>query len=554
MRGSKIVGLESDSSCYDFYLESNQTRPALRVLLINPPPFEVVEPWYDTPSFGRHGLACLAGYLREQDGFSLHIIDAKLERLSFAEVTARALEVAPDVVGLTAFTNEIKPAAKVAEAIGAALPGAVIVIGGVHVTALPERTLREFPAFDVGCVGEGEVTFHELCAAIRDRTPLAAVNGIVYRDPSTGGAIRRTTDRAKIQDLDILPLPAWDLLPRADEYWVMTQRGCPFTCKFCVNPNGRLPRQHSVPRVMAEMSNILDRYAPRKLWFADEIFGVNIDYTRGLLQAMIAAGVGKRTTWWAESHVRFVDYALFVQMREAGCVECGLGIESGDEAALKNLGKGTNVQMVVDAFTAAKRAGVGTIGFFIFGHPNESVRSIRATIDLAVRLNPAIPIFGVMVPYPGTEVARLAARGEAGYQLLTDDWGEYNKQVGGALAFAGLSRRQIEMLQLRGYFEVFLRNHRYRELVGFLWRYRVAGVRILAKLLGLRRDPVAENAPATTRIDAASRDDIAVAAETWAAMQVQSVRSLRAGAGEGGSVGVRRLAIVTPPGDGAPTP
>ena len=61
-------------------------------------------------------------------------------------------------------------------------------------------------------------------------------------------------------------------------------------------------------------------------------------------------------------------------------------------------------------------------------------------MELAVKMNPDLPIFGIMSPYPGTEIARMAANGEAGYKLVTTDWNEYNKQIGGALEFASLSR------------------------------------------------------------------------------------------------------------------
>jgi hypothetical protein len=108
-----------------------------------------VEPWYDTPRFGRHGLACLAGYLRQFDGFAVDVLDAKLERLGVAEIVDHVAALRPDVVGLTAFTNEIKPAARVAGAIRARWPSIVTVIGGVHATALPTRTLEEFPEFDL---------------------------------------------------------------------------------------------------------------------------------------------------------------------------------------------------------------------------------------------------------------------------------------------------------------------------------------------------------------------------------------------------------------------
>lgn len=496
----------------------------LHVLLVNPPPVEIVEPWYDTPRFGRHGLATLAAYLRQFDGFVVSVIDAKLDRLDLDGLERRIAELRPDVVGLTAFTNEIKPAARVARAVKARWPSVVTVIGGVHVTALPARTLEEFPEFDLGCVGEGEITLHELACALRDGLPLDRIDGLVWRE---GGAVRQGRERARVADLDVFPPPAWDLFPRAEEYWVMTQRGCPFTCNFCVNPNGRLPRQHSIPRVVAEIEGIVERYRPSKLWFADEIFSVDLPRTRALLTELERIDLRSRVRWWAETHVRFVDEELFAQMRRAGCDECALGIESGSEPALRKLGKGTSLARVVDAFEAAHRAKLRTIGFFIFGHPGETPETMRETVELAVRLNPALPIFGVMVPYPGTEVAALAARGEGGYRLLTDDWDRFNKQIGGALEFAGLSRREIESAQLRAYVEVFARNGRWRDLAKFVWDHRAAGARLVHKIV---RPPERE-AERPPEPSVRSREDLTSAAASWSAAQSDSVKRLRASAG-----------------------
>eukprot|EP01038_Epipyxis_sp_PR26KG_P003809 gene3809-5451_t len=157
----------------------NHPTTNFRVCLVNPPVISVLEPWYDTPAFGRTALAYLAGYLRQYEGFSIHIIDAKFERLTFEQVRARLKELNPQLVGFTAFTNEIKPAAYQAALLKMDLPDVVTVVGGPHVTALPKETLGEFTSFDLGVVGEGEVTFYELCDALRKGTSLQAVAGLV---------------------------------------------------------------------------------------------------------------------------------------------------------------------------------------------------------------------------------------------------------------------------------------------------------------------------------------------------------------------------------------
>src|SRR5262245_16703166 len=408
-----------------------------RVVLVNPPPFQILEPEYDTPAFGRVGLAYLAGYLRQQEGFQVEIVDAKLERLSFDATIARVLASQPDVVGLGAFTCEIKPSAEIARRVKAASPGTTTVIGGVHVTAIPEHTLREFPVFDVGVHGEGEVTFHELCDSLRmgavpgvPGVPVVPVEipGLVLR---TANGIVVTRPRDRIADQDTIPFPAWDLLPKANQYLLMTQRGCPFNCLFCMNPNGRTARPRSVQNLMDELLMILDRFGPGDIRFGDELFSVNMDRTHELLDAMIAAGVQKRITWMAQTHVHFVDQPLLKKMKQAGARRIGMGIETGDAEVLKATGKGSTPEMILRAGAAAKEAGLPIETYFILGHPNETLDSMKRTIGLAVKLNPETPIFGIMVPFPGTEVGRLAAAGEAGYRLRSTDWDDYDKQIGG---------------------------------------------------------------------------------------------------------------------------
>jgi radical SAM superfamily enzyme YgiQ (UPF0313 family) len=457
-----------------------------KVCLVNPPVISVLEPWYDTPDFGRTALAYLAGYLRQFEGFEVYIIDAKFERLSFEATLDRILELKPDVVGLTAFTNEIKPAAYIAHHVKDALPQCVTVIGGVHVTAIPSETLEEFPMFDLGAVGEGEETLHELCAALREAKgmpsaeKLQGVKGIAYRSLEQ---VELSPPRPRILNQDSIPFPAWDLMPRAETYYVQSIRGCPFNCLFCMNPNGRVARKRSVANVMRELDWIVGTYRPKRISFGDELFSVDMARTAYLLDAMAAAGIGERVSWDLQTHVQFVNRELFSKFKRAGVTRVELGIETGDEEALRRMGKGTSLDSILVACDAARQEGV-TIGtFFLLGQPYETLESLKKTVDLAVKVNPHLPMFGLMTPYPGTEVARMAANGEGGYRLLTTDWDQYNKQIGGAMEFAGLTRPQIEWVQLKAYAKVYLLNRRYTDFVRFVWEYRKAAYEAVKKMV-----------------------------------------------------------------------
>jgi anaerobic magnesium-protoporphyrin IX monomethyl ester cyclase len=503
-----------------------------KVVLVNPPPFRILEPQYDTPRFGRMGLAYLAGYLRQHQPYDVEIVDAKFERLSFEATVSRVLAANPDVVGLGAFTCEVKPAAQVAAMVKAARPSVRTVIGGVHVTAIPEHTLREFPVFDIGVHGEGEVTFHELCESLRIGAPQQDIPGLVLRTPD---GIVATRPRDRIADQDSIPFPAWDLLPDAGEYLLMTQRGCPFNCLFCMNPNGRTARARSIENFMQELSLVLDRHKPTDIRFGDELFSVNMDRCHELLDAMIAAGVQRRMRWTAQTHVHFVDYPLLKKMKEAGAYRIGMGIETGDAEVLKKTGKGSTPEMILKAAAAAKQARLPIETYFIMGHPNESLASMKRTVALAVKMNPDTPIFGIMVPFPGTEVGRLAAAGEAGYRLRSTNWDDYDKQIGGALEFANLSRQRIEMLQMWAYLKVFLWNRRFVDLVRFCWRYRREGFVVTKKIVFRRSDKLTGTAQpdATASTDTGpNREEIIAATKDWQEWQktdLARIKKLRPG-------------------------
>jgi radical SAM superfamily enzyme YgiQ (UPF0313 family) len=451
----------------------------VRVLLINAPPHQRVDE-YDTPNFTRLGLASLASALRATHGAQVAIVDGKFERLNYEQIGQRIQDFSPDVVGLTAFTNEIKPAARVAAMVKDLSPSIATIIGGVHTSALPEQTLNEFPAFDMAAVGEGELTVRDAVAALDSGSSLEAVAGLCLRGP--GGDVHRTAERQTVTNLDEFPPPAWDLLPPSERYLFMTQRGCAYRCTFCMNPNGRTVRTRSVEHVIAELETIVAR-GGRELYMCDELFTANRERTHQLLDAMIAADIGRKLRWSAQTHVNLVDRELFAKMKAAGCFICGLGIETGDPDIMKRMQKGSTMDRVMTARQAARDAGLPIEGLMIIGHPHETWETAMRTIDFAVKLNPERPIIGVMVPYPGTQVAAMAARGEGGYRLLSTDWNDYAKQIGNALAFENLTRRQLEILQMLAYARVFVGNRRWREFAEFVWKYRSEGWAVVRKIL-----------------------------------------------------------------------
>jgi radical SAM superfamily enzyme YgiQ (UPF0313 family) len=364
-------------------------------------------------------------------------------------------------------THMIVVTARIAEEIKRVLPGVTVVLGGFHGSFLPERTLREFPVFDYIVVGEGEMAFVELVDGVLNGGEVGAIPGLCFEKD---GETKANGRGAIPETLDELGEPGWHLFdPVAIEEYcttlpVMSQRGCPFSCNFCSRPYGQLVRQRSPARVVDEMEAGFHRHGVRKFAFYDETFTVVKGHVNGICGGLIERGLNANIEWESMVHANTVNRALIQTMKNAGCSYLGFGVESGHEDIIKAMKKGVTKDRILKASRIFKDVGVRFGAYFILGHPNESHRSLISTIAFAVRLNADITAFGIMVPYPGTEVWELAKRGEGGYQKLSLDWEDYNKQVSSAVELTGISRRKLKIFQLAAYLSVYLFHMRFRDM------------------------------------------------------------------------------------------
>ncbi|MBD64184.1 MAG: hypothetical protein CME62_03195 [Halobacteriovoraceae bacterium] len=421
----------------------------------------------------------MAGYLRDNDNeIIVKVMDCKFDRISMDEAEKLILKGQYDLVAFTAMTNEIKAAAKLAKRLKKTRANLLTVIGGVHVTALPKMTLEEFPCFDYIVIGEGEETFLKLIRHFKLSTPIPP-SGVAYRK---NGSIVVTGPAVSVSDQDSIN-PAWDMFSPAKEYVIQSSRGCPFACNFCMNPGGRVVRPRAVKTTLDEIGYILDKFKPESIYFGDEIFTVKRGRAREICEGLIARGYHKRISWWCQTHVNTLDRELVRIMKKAGCRLVGLGIETGDEEVFRKMGKGINKEKIKKTIKLLNEEELKYDTMFILGQPNETVNSAQKTIDFAVELNPTTPIFGLMVPYPGTKVGEMALRGEGGYKLLSRDWDQFNKQIGNALELEGITRKQLERIQFLGYLKVFLYNLRFVDFFVFCLQYRKEGFASLRKIL-----------------------------------------------------------------------
>ncbi|MFC1480568.1 B12-binding domain-containing radical SAM protein, partial [Candidatus Omnitrophota bacterium] len=397
----------------------------------------------------------------------------------------------PDVAGLTVMTHEVNQASEIASRIKA-YRDIPVIIGGCHVTALPERTLAEFPVFDYGVCGEGERTIVELLKCVMQGSMelrVHSVKGIAYRDR---GQIIVNTPRPFMTDieLDALPYPAFHhyyadntraLAVDQFSYTIFTSRGCPYNCAFCMQVLGRKVRRRSKQSILNEMDYAIKRYGAHTFGFDDEVFLFNSQDTRDLLEAFIQRDFPNRIKWSALTRANFVTLELAALAKKAGCYRLGMGVESGDDEILKSIGKGITVAQIKKAVEIVKKIGISLDTYYIFGHPGETIETLKKTADLAVRLNTNTIAVGLMVPYPGTRIYDMALRGENGYRLLSQDWAEYDKYGSKVLEIEGLPHADMLKWQKRTLLNLYLKNFRILDCLKFFWKRRRAIYYVIKK-------------------------------------------------------------------------
>lgn len=421
------------------------------------------------------GLAYLAAVL-EKEGIAVRITDGS-RGMSLAQVMADLKTYVPDIVGVSCTTPTFRDAIELAEAVRQALPEATIVLGGAHVTAIPQQAMLE-EVFDVGVVGEGEITFLELVREIEDRGALDAVDlgqisGLAFRE---SGKVVLTPPRERIKDLDSLPHPARHLLPPLSQYRptpasyrklpvavMMTSRGCPYGCTFCDRGVfGNYVRAHSPERVLAEIEELLGRYGAREIRFFDDTFTISRKRVETICEMILQREL--RFPWTCLTRVNTVDPDLLRLMRDAGCWQVLFGLESGDPGMLKNLNKGSSVEQNAQAVQWALEVGLGVRGDFIIGTPGETLESLENTLAFTKRLKLDYAHFNKFVPYPGSELfERLVAEG---YEFDTKNLPPIVDHAAILYVPDGLTRQQLKEFLDRAHREFYLRpSHILRRLL-----------------------------------------------------------------------------------------
>ena len=390
--------------------------------------------------------------------------------------------------------------------------GATTIAFGTHVTPVPRATMEAFPALDYVLRGEPELSLRELVDTLDklgapnpvmgasgawwpDLSPddahrlmrlyqgadpdwqpawtvdpsgdaeslegaLAQIKGLVWR---RSGQVVINDDRPLIHDLDLLPLPRHDLLPldryraplvRGPYAFVVTSRGCPAGCRFCIKhvSYGNSVRFRSPANVVDEVDSLV-RLGVRSVHMYADLFTVNRAHVVDICEGIIRRGL--RIRWSCNSRVDFVDEEMLELMARSGCWMISWGIESGDDEVLRLMSKGITTDRVEQALSWSKSAGIMNWGYFIIGMPGETEESIRHTIDFSKRLPLDLALFHIAAPHPGTPLFFQVV--DSGWFRPGTRWEEVDMDRSTVLDYPHLRAEDLERWARRAFREWALR-------------------------------------------------------------------------------------------------
>ena len=363
------------------------------------------------------GLCYLAAAV-ESRSLESAILDAEALNIGIPEIINRIGKDIPEYIGMTAVTQTVDAAAIVAGAVKAEF-GMPVILGGPHITALPDETMQIFPEFDIGVVGEGENTLVELLETLHDRGDLESVQGLLLRKDSE---VIRTPSRDLIENLDELPFPAWDLLPNLAEIYqphpfatlnspsasLITGRGCLGRCIYCDRSVfGNRMRVHSAGYVLEMVEQLENQFGIRDVLFDDDTFTFPRARTEEICRRFIDRDI--ELSWSCNTRADLVDEDLLYLMKHAGCWQVSFGVESGSQLILDSMGKGITVDRTMESLALVKKAGMMTKGSFIIGFMKETTETLEETLEFILSADLDDITLSFATPLPNTVFLKQAA-------------------------------------------------------------------------------------------------------------------------------------------------
>ena len=382
----------------------------MKILFINAiiPYKEVQNRW---PNLG---FGYLVASLRQHFGktaIQFNIIDNNVER----ELDS----FRPNLVGITSVSQNYNYAKAYAHM--AKQRGIPVIIGGVHISALPQTKTQDM---DVAVLGEGEETIVELVEALMDGRSLINIKGTAFRDDAN--VFHQTKPRDLIEPLDEIPFPARDLFKIRAQSNIFSSRGCPYRCVFCSSSRyWQKVRFFSAEYVVEEIREMVGRYGVKRINFYDDLMIADLPRLHRIVGLISRDPKLRGIKFWINARANLITSDVARLLNAMGVVSVGLGLESGNAKTLKFLkGGSVTVNDNYGAIRILHHYGIKATGSFIIGSPYETRAEILDTYNFIKESGIDFADTFLLTPFPGTPIWDYAMTN--GIVSEDIDWGRLN--------------------------------------------------------------------------------------------------------------------------------
>jgi len=381
------------------------------------------------------GIAYIASYLKEyfEPPIKFTVIDGEQGE----NILRRLGQEKPNIIGITSDTLQFSDVLKIATRIKSEFRDTPIILGGVHVSSLPE-TLPKF--FDIGVRGEGEQTMLELIKCYYENhsfpeDKLKKIDGIAFHHKKKVIITRR---RRFIQPLDKIPHPTRDIFNM--KYYLkkiyhfpdtfgrglhlITARGCLYKCVFCNSPRswGTI-RFHSAEYVVEEMQELIENYNVDTINILDDLFAASRKRLVEIVKLIRKEKINEKVRFGCQMRANLMNDEMAKILKKMNMIFLGYGFESGSEKVLNFLKKGqVTLEQNIKAAKIARKYGFKSATNFMAGTPGETVEDLEKSYKFILDIPLDDMNIFITTPYPGTELWNYLK--QKGIASVFTDWGK----------------------------------------------------------------------------------------------------------------------------------
>ncbi|MCL2494384.1 MAG: B12-binding domain-containing radical SAM protein [Oscillospiraceae bacterium] len=452
------------------------------------------------------GLLCIGSYLKAR-GYCVRVYDRNVDHGSLKHVLQA---FRPDAVGVSVISRRaVNDAMDIS---GRFRKEKIPVIWGGHMATIAPDLILEENAADYVVMREGEISFHELLQCLQNKTDIAQVEGIAYKDSS--GAIHHTPERA-FANLADFPVTDWSLVDPRKYFaphircrkmtFLYSSKGCPSRCAFCYNKEYHRCQYRKRPNayVISEIKELVTKYGMDGVEFADELFGANKRELYDLCGQLRELRL--HLAWGFQTRVGLLSREDYEYMYEAGCRWAFFGVESGSPEMLRRIHKDwIDLETIDRDFAYCRELGISTYCAIIIGFPDETQEQLRDTVRLMLRLKADYYPVSMFYPNPGAELYDdLVAQGRVAPLSSLRQKGSFFPTLGLAANYSKVSARELMVIQSffnwRNFFQKSVSKEKTRYSFaqktivtslkqawkqGFfmMWRYLISSALLFAKI------------------------------------------------------------------------